>query len=84
MKKLTITYNPEHLGDIPEDEYTDAVEEAIAEHFGGEYEYSICPGSVLSTRIDLDGPWPDDAEETIRHLQQAAWEECCGHGQCAE
>lgn len=81
MKKVTITYDPESLGDIPGDEYAGAVEEAIGEYFGGEYEYHICPGSVLSTTIDLEGSWPDGAEETIRHLQQAAWEECCGRGQ---
>ena len=82
MRKLTITYNPDHLGDISQDEYADAVEEAIGEYFGGEYEYRICPGSVLSTTIDLEGSWPAShrslsAALLPRRLLQVAYSLLC-------
>jgi hypothetical protein len=41
----------------------------------GDYAYDIRPHAGRD-RVELHGPWPDDAEEVVRGLLENAFERC--------
>jgi hypothetical protein len=78
MRSYTIRYDAESIGDLNPAAYADMVEGLIAEHYGtvlGDYAYDIRPHAGRD-RVELHGPWPDDAEEVVRGLLENAFERC--------
>jgi hypothetical protein len=87
-QSVTIRYPSDSLGDIPAEDYADALDALIFDCFQIDCKRDIKPASVLRTDVYVTGDWGDGPEEfldptnsrvvaKIHDLCERAFKQCC-------